>query len=57
MADYLIGVLGLFDATLRAMFGVPVFAFFLACFLMAAVLGLFLLMKNAAQGRSDRRNM
>jgi len=57
MADYLTGALGLFDATLRAMFGVPVFAFFLACFLMAAVFGLFLLMKNAAQGRNDRRRM
>lgn len=55
MTDYLTGVLSLFDAVLRAMFGVPVFAFFLACFLMAAVLGLFMLVKRAAQGRKDRR--
>jgi len=55
MADYLIAVLGLFDATLRAMFGVPVFAFFLACLLLLMALGLYLMLMRAARGKRERR--
>jgi ABC-type xylose transport system permease subunit len=55
MTEFLTGVLGLFDGTLRALFGVPVFALFLAGYLLLAVLGLFLLLKDAAAGKRWRR--
>lgn len=54
MAAYLTGVLGLLDGTLRAMMGVPILSFFLAFLLMAAVLGLFLMLKDLAVGRRSR---
>lgn len=55
MADYLLSVLGLFDAILSAMFGVPIFAFFLACLLLLMVLGLYLMLMRAARGKGERR--
>lgn len=54
MTDYLVGVLGLFDGTIKALLGVPVFAFFLGGMLLFAVLGLILLLKDAASGRNRR---
>lgn len=51
MADYLTGVLALFDGTIRALYSVPVFAFFLSGFLAFAVLGLFLFLKKAVSGK------
>lgn len=55
MTNYLAGVLGLFDSTMNAMMGIPVFSFFLGGFLLLAAFGLFLMLKNSAGGRSDRR--
>lgn len=48
MSLYFSGVLGLFDGTIRAMLGVPIFAFFLAGLLLLLGLGLFLFLKRAA---------
>lgn len=50
MSSYLSGVLGLFDGTVRAMLGVPIFAFFLAGLLLLLGLGLFLFLKRAVSG-------
>ena len=49
--QYLVSVLGLFDDTLRALLGVPVFAFFLTCFLLAAAFGLFRMMMRSNSRR------
>lgn len=57
MTSYLAGVLGLFDSTMNAMMGVPIFSFFLGGFLLLAAFGLFLMLKNSAGGRSDRRQI
>ena len=51
---YLHDVLSLLDLLIREILRVPVFAAFLGGFVMAAVLGLCLLMKGAAGGRSRR---
>lgn len=54
MSEYLAGVLGLLDSTIRALLGIPIFAFFLSGSLLFAVLGLLLLLKDAASGRVRR---
>lgn len=51
---YFRGVLALLDHTIRTMFGVPIFAVLLGGFVMAAILGLVLMMKEAAGGRRGR---
>lgn len=52
--DYLYGVLSLLDLTIRAILSVPIFAVFMGGFVMAAMLGLFLLIKDASGGRGRR---
>ena len=52
--DYLHDVLELLDLFIREMFRVPVFAIFMGGFVMAAALGVLLLIKGAAGGRSRR---
>ena len=52
--DYLHDVLELLDLIIREMFHVPVFAIFMGGFVMAAALGVLLLIKGAAGGRSRR---
>lgn len=52
--DYLHDVLSLLDLIIREMLGVPIFAVFLGGFVMAAVLGLVLLITGAAGGRNRR---
>lgn len=51
---FILGVLGLLDGTIRALLGIDVFLIFLCGFLMFAVLGLCLLLKDAAGGRGRR---
>jgi len=55
MTDFVLSVLGLFDSTLQNMMGVGVFAFFLTFYLCAVAFGVFLMLKDAAQGKSQRR--
>ena len=52
--DYVTDVLALLDLIIREMFRVPVFAIFMGGFVMAAALGVLLLIKGAAGGRSRR---
>ena len=52
--DYVTDVLDLLDLIIREMFRVPVFAIFMGGFVMAAALGVLLLIKGAAGGRSRR---
>ena len=54
MISFIQAVLGLLDDTINAMLGIPVFAAFLAGFLVFAVLGLVLMLREAAGGRSRR---
>lgn len=53
--DFFQAVLGLLDHTINAMLGVSVFAVFLAGMLLFAVLGLIVMLREAAAGR-PRRN-
>lgn len=46
--------LGLFDSTIAAMMEVPILAFFLVGSLVLAVVGVFLMLKDAARGRNPR---
>lgn len=55
MTEFVVSVLGLFDRTLQSMMGVGIFVFFLSFFLCAVALGVFLMLKDAAQGKSQRR--
>ena len=52
--DYVTDVLDLLDLVIREMFRVPVFAIFIGGFVMAAVLGVFILIKGAAGGNRRR---
>ena len=52
--DYVTDVLDLLDLIIREMFRVPVFAIFMGGFVMAAVLGVFILIKGAAGGNRRR---
>lgn len=52
--DYVTDVLELLDLIIREMFRVPVFAIFMGGFVTAAALGVLLLIKGAAGGRSRR---
>lgn len=47
-------LLGLMDSTIFAMMQVPILAFFLVGSLVTAVLGVFIVLKDAARGRSGR---
>lgn len=51
---YFRDVLELLDLIIREMLGVPIFAAFLGGFVMAAIFGITLMLKNAAGGRSRR---
>ena len=53
--EFISGALALFDRTIKAMLEVPVLAFFLGGFLLFAVLGLVLLLKDAAGDGRPRR--
>ena len=53
--EFISGVLALFDGTIKAMLEVPVLAFFLGGFLVFAILGLVLLLKDAASDGRSRR--
>ena len=46
--------LGLMDSTIIAMMQIPILALFLIGSLMLAVIGLFILIRDAAKGRSLR---
>lgn len=52
--DYLHDVLSILDLIIREMLRVPIFAIFLAGFVMAAALGTFLLLKSAVGGQRRR---
>ena len=52
--DYLRDVLSLLDMIIREILQIPIFAAFIGGFVMAAVLGLVLMIKGAAGGRSRR---
>ena len=52
--DYVTDVLDLLDLIIREMFRVPVFAVFMGGFVMAAALGVFILIKGAADGSRRR---
>ena len=52
--DYVTDVLDLLDLIIREMFRVPVFVIFMGGFVMAAALGIFLLVKGAAGGSRMR---
>lgn len=52
--DIFISFLGLMDATILAMLEVPILAFFLVGSLATAAIGIFILLKDAAAGRSSR---
>lgn len=52
--DFILGVLGLLDGTIKALLTIPLFAVFLSGLLMFAVLGLCLLLKDAAGGKGRR---
>lgn len=51
MVQFIVSVMGLFDKTLSALVGVPVFLFFLSAFLVLVVLGLYHLLSRSASGR------
>ncbi len=53
--DFILGILGLLDGTIRALLSVPLFAIFLSGFLTFAVLGLALMLTEAAGGRRRRQ--
>lgn len=53
--DYLRDVLHLLDWIIEEMLEVPIFAAFIGGFVMAAVLGVFLMIKGAAGGGRSRR--
>lgn len=55
MTSYLADVLGLFDSIIHALLGVPIFALFLGGFVAFAIFGLFLLLRDAASGKRNRR--
>ena len=52
--DYVTDVLDLLDLIIREMFRVPVFAIFMGGFVMAAALGVFILIKGATSGSRRR---
>lgn len=55
MLGFFQAVLGLLDHTINALLGVPIFATFLGGMLLFAVLGLVVMLREAAAGR-PRRN-
>lgn len=52
--DIVLSFLGLMDSTIFAMMEIPVLAFFLVGSLAVSVLGVILLLKDAARGRNAR---
>lgn len=55
MIEFFRAVLSLLDDTINALLGVPVFATFLGGFLLFAIMGLVIMLREAAGGR-PRRN-
>lgn len=53
--EFLLAVIGLLDATIVAMMGVELLAFFLVGSLILACVGLFLLLSRAAQGKRQEK--
>ena len=53
--DYLHDILELLDLIITEMLEIPIFAAFIGGFVMAAALGVFLLIKGAAGGGRARR--
>lgn len=52
--DFLLAVLGMMDDTIMALLEVPILSFFLGGSVILAIVGLFLLLKDAAGGRNRR---
>lgn len=52
--ELFVALVGLMDDTIMALLGVPVLAIFLVGSLLCSVLGVFLVLKDAARGRNGR---